>query len=439
LAGCCPSLCWDGVVTSSDTWSALLAPLRWDRRRHPYSGRREYSRAARQVLAAGERVLERGTAAERAALVRSLRTAVDRITSALQYMDDSSGIVGDDLRAVMALYARACYAAPPPAKTLATWLVALECDGPGWPEVRLADFAPALGEKGLALIASLVDARVATLDEGGWSRQEWAVRDLREQLARLSGDVDRYVAVLAEHLTHAGRYQLIAQALQENGRVEEAIDWCRRGLAARLSDPKADGLRDLLVDLLIATGASDTALQERRTEFERRPIESTYRALVATAARVDAEPGPVASWAVEVLQARVAGDPRYASSLVTVLLAQDRVDEAWAVGLDHRDVLGPSDVLTLLALRAATHPQDVVDPYRDLIEGHILASHDKWRYERALKLLTPLRAAYLALGDAAGFAGYLDALRGRHRIRPTFLRKLDAWQAGGGRPRSAAP
>jgi hypothetical protein len=111
-------------------------------------------------------------------------------------------------------------------KTLATWLVALECDGPGWPQVRLADFAPALGEKGLAVVAALVDERIRGLDEDGWHRQEWAVRDLREQLAQLSGDIDRYVAVVAEHLTHAGRYQQIAQALREAGRAGEAIDWC---------------------------------------------------------------------------------------------------------------------------------------------------------------------------------------------------------------------
>ncbi|HEX2809473.1 MAG TPA: hypothetical protein VHN80_25205, partial [Kineosporiaceae bacterium] len=368
-----------------------------------------------------------GTAAERAALVRSLRTAVDRMTSALQYLDDSSGVIGDELRAVMALYARACCAAPPPVKTLATWLVALECDGPGWPQVRLADFAPALGEKGLAVVAALVDERIRGLDEDGWHRQEWAVRDLREQLAQLSGDIDRYVAVLAEHLTHAGRYQQIAQALRQAGRAGEAIDWCRRGLAAHSSDPKADGLRDLLVDLLVDTGAPDAALQERRGEFERRPIVSTYRALVA-AAVVGAEPGPIIDWALDALRARVTAEPRHASQLVTVLLAQDRVEEAWTVGLAHRDMLGESDVLTLLALRAATHPQDVVEPYRSLIEQHILDSHDKWRYERALKLLTPLRAAHLALGDAAGFAGYLDELRDVHRIRPTFLRKLADWR-----------
>ncbi len=64
----------------------------------------------------------------------------------------------------------------------------------------------------------------------------------------------------------------------------------------------------------------------------------------------------------------------------------------------------------------------------ELVERHILDSRDTWRYERALKLLTPLRAAYLALGDNAGWTGYLDELRERHRIRPTFPRKLDARQ-----------
>jgi hypothetical protein len=64
-----------------------------------------------------------------------LRKAVDRITSALMYMDDSSGIVGDDLHGIMGLYARACAAAPPNPTGLARWLVKLQCDGPGWPSI----------------------------------------------------------------------------------------------------------------------------------------------------------------------------------------------------------------------------------------------------------------------------------------------------------------
>jgi hypothetical protein len=41
------------------------------------------------------------------------------MTIALTYLDDSSGIVGDDLQQTMDLYARACVAAPPDPKRLA--------------------------------------------------------------------------------------------------------------------------------------------------------------------------------------------------------------------------------------------------------------------------------------------------------------------------------
>jgi hypothetical protein len=51
--------------------------------------------------------------------------------------------------------------------------------------------------------------------------------------------------------------------------------------------------------------------------------------------------------------------------------------------------------------------------------------------------MTPLRAVHQALGDEAGWTQYVEGLRDRHRIRPTFLRKLDTWQAKAqGKPRA---
>jgi hypothetical protein len=63
--------------------------------------------------------------------------------------------VGDDLRTLMDLYARACRAAPPDARQLAVWLVSRQLDGPGWPAIRLKEFAEALGQRGLAEVARL--------------------------------------------------------------------------------------------------------------------------------------------------------------------------------------------------------------------------------------------------------------------------------------------
>ena len=86
----------------------LIDGLRWDRRRHPYRGRREYSQRAQAVAAAVADMIEAGDAASAGPLARR---AVERVTAALMYMDDSAGIVGDDLRTLMAVYARACRSA----------------------------------------------------------------------------------------------------------------------------------------------------------------------------------------------------------------------------------------------------------------------------------------------------------------------------------------
>src|SRR5258705_13722404 len=152
-----------------------------DRRTGPYQGRREYSQAARDLADRCAALIDAGAAAT---VVPVLRKAVDRMTTALMYMDDSSGVVGGDLQQIMELYARACIAAPQNPRRLAGWLVKLECDGPGWPRIVLRDFAPALGASGLAEVERLVADRAETADPESWTGR-FAVRDLREQLAEV--------------------------------------------------------------------------------------------------------------------------------------------------------------------------------------------------------------------------------------------------------------
>ena len=252
---------------SDDDVAVLVDRLRWDRRRNPYRGRREYSQTVRTLAEACERLIASGQPRQ---AVPVLRKAVDRITSALMYMDDSSGIAGDDLYDIMGLYARACAAAPPDPTGLAGWLVKLQCDGPGWPRIVLRDLAPALGERGIAEVERLVALRAQTVDPQSWTGS-FAVRDLREQLGEMSGDVDRYVAVLAEHPTSAVQYERISLALLEAGRRQEAIEWARRALADRPGWPHTDRLRDALVDMLLDEGDTEAAMVVRRTEFERHP------------------------------------------------------------------------------------------------------------------------------------------------------------------------
>ena len=393
----------------------LVDRLRRDRRQHPYGGRREYSQTARAVADVCERLIGSDQAAQ---AVPVLRKAVDRMTRALLYMDDSSGIIGDDLHEIMRLYARACTAAPPNPATLANWLVTLACDGPGWPRIVLRDFAGALGERGLAEVTRLVEERARTADPETWTAV-YSVRNLREQLAEVSGDLDRYVTVLAEHLDSAIQYERITHALRDADRRQDAIAWARRGLTAKPGWPHTDRLRDTLVGMLLADGQPGAATEVRRDEFARHPTATAYRAL----AEVEADdPAP---WALAILTERVARQPAYVGELLDVLSILGRHDEAWKIAQQHRTSLGDQQWLRLLEQRRTEHPEDVLTPYQDMIEQHILNSADKHRYRRAVALLPNLRDAYAKAGDQTAFAAYLENLRARHTRRPTFIKTLE--------------
>lgn len=397
----------------------MIDGLRWDRRRDPYRGRREYEARADEVAAEIDRLIKR----EAAQAVPLARRAVERVTSALLHMDDSSGIVGDRLRELMLLYAKACTAAPPDAKRLAAWLVKMRLDGPGWPETRLAEFKDALGERGLAELARLTADRRATDDPDSWAAVV-GVRDLREQLAAVSGDVDAHVAVLAEDLRGTYRYTKIVAALRAAGRDGDAERWAREGLARDKAGHQADELRDRLVDLLLDHRRGDEAIALRRAALEHRTMHIDYVALHKTAERVGQWPD-LRDSALSVIRGRAQVDRRYVTDLLNVLIGEELLDEAWSLAIAHPNDLHESEWFRLIELWEIEHPADVIAPYRELIELRLAAAGDKYRYNKAVKTIARLGEAYRRSGDENGFAGYLVDLRKRHKRKTSFLARLD--------------
>jgi hypothetical protein len=399
----------------------LIDGLRWDRRCHPYHGRREYSERAEEVCRAIGIMLSVGMAAEAVPLARR---AVERVTAALQYMDDSTGLVGDDLRALMDMYARACQEAPPDARRLAAWLVTMQLDGPGWPRIELKEFAAALGERGLAEVARLTEERRVATDPESWTAT-WGIKDLREQLAAVSGDADAHVAVLAEDLRAAYRYGEIANVLCVAGRAADAEQWARKGLAEYPAGYQTDKLRDQLADLLLDDNRGAEAVAVHREIFEQRALRQDYTNL-RTTARQAGQWDSLAGWALDLMRDRVRADSRHAGDLITVLVDEDLDDEAWATAIAHSRQVHASQWYSLVELREIDHPADVIVPYQDLIEIRMGDTGDKYRYPRAIKTIKRLGEAYYRAGDGTGFAAYLEHLRVRHKRKTSFITKLDA-------------
>jgi len=402
----------------------LINGLRRNPRTHPYHGRREYSDRAREVAAALASMLEAGRAAD---VVPLARRAVERATDGLLHIDDSSGIIGGDLRELTGLYAKACVIAPPDAAKLAAWLVASRCDGPGWPDFAVADFAPALGEAGLARLARLVEERRADGEPGSWS-VTWGVSSLRKELAALSGDVDAHLAVLAQEARSGRDYGEIVSVLRKAGRDRDAEEWARRGLAAEPLSPWADALREQLAKQLLGSGRGDEAVAMYREVFERRATHSDYLRL-RKAAEQAGRWREVRGWALDFMRERArTGKYRqvHLGELISVLLREDLAEEAWSTAAGEPDQISESQWLQLISLRESEHPADVLGPLSRLIELGVEQAGDKYRYPKAVKVLRRLREDYEHAGDAAGFGVYLAGLRERQRRKYSFIAKLDA-------------
>jgi tetratricopeptide (TPR) repeat protein len=397
----------------------LIDGLRRDRRTHPYHGRHEYSQLAREVAAACEALIE----SEPASVPALAQRAVDLVMTALMYVDDSSGMVGDDLHALMAVHARACAAAPPDPKRLAGWLGKVRLEGPGWPEFELRDYAGALGEKGRAELARLVDDRAKATEPDLLGRTPWGIRVLREQLAEISGDIDHYIAVLADDLSAASSYLKIVDALRNVGRAAEAERWARGGLG--IGNPIDQGtLRDTYVNLLLERGATDEASAMRWQLFDQHPTQTHYHDLRRTAERTGEWPG-LRDKAIGRLRDATTGQPAFANHLIGVLLDEGELDQAWQRAVEHAEGLPESRWNQLIDLRQPTHPRDVIELWQQLIQQRLDASADKYRYSKAITMLRQLRDAYRATGDALGFETYLDCLRDRHQRKTSFIAKLD--------------
>ncbi|MPY80936.1 MAG: hypothetical protein GEV04_21365 [Actinophytocola sp.] len=352
------------------------------------------------------------------------RRAVELITRALMYMDDSSGVVGDDLHAMMSVHAKACAVAPPDPKRLAAWLAKLRLDGPGWPDFELRDYAAALGEKGRHELARIVEARAATAEPDPLGGAPFGIRILREQLAEISGDVDHYVAVLANDLRGAWQYRKIVNALRDAGRPADAEAWAKHGLAEVGNPIDMDKLRDVYVDLLLERRAGEEALTVRRTTFDRNPTDTHYLQLRDTARRLDCWQN-LHKTAVGRVRDAIDTNPAYAHHLISILLDEDEPNAAWQTAVEYADAIGEHRWHELIELRQTTHPADVIEPWQTLIEQRLGTTRDKYRYGRAIKMLRRLRDAYRAVGNPDGFQTYLGELRDRHRRKTSFIAKLD--------------
>jgi hypothetical protein len=286
-------------------------------------------------------------------------------------------------------------------------------------EIDQVAYAPALREAGMASYrARLAEVRAqhgqAPSDRWASSHShEWWVLEWNERrLAVLDHDIEAIIRTHAKDCRVAAWYEDTAEAFEEIGEIDLAVDWARQGMDA---DPghQAQKCAEFWCRLL-SQHRPDDLLDARRLVFNRWPTHST-------AARLREAAGQ--TWQVHGEHVLACLEARPSDAVMFALLTLKDAHFAW--DLAHRLALDDDrDWHELIKAYEKIDPLAVLPIHTRLVEKDLLETNAK-RYRAAARRLATMRR--LAAGsDQAGHVDDLIAgLREQHRRRPRLQQEFN--------------
>ncbi|MGQ0804571.1 MAG: tetratricopeptide repeat protein [Actinomycetota bacterium] len=357
--------------------------------------------------------------------------------AAIQHIDDSDGWLSDISSRLGALHLRACEVGSPNRIELARRLADLELTSDLDAFHRgAATYAEVLGADGIAEYRRKIEPNWRGLgpETDRWSTDRFRVQEAMTGVALAVSDPDELARVKEHDLRTPDGYHEIADSLRSVGRVDDAIDWARRGLDAYASRSwQTPPLRELLAEMLRDRGDLDGAVDAFWQAFELHPSVEAYRWLLTEADRA----GHQREWkqrALKTLRVRVAErrpDDATASSIVTVtpaaalieiLLYEGDVDGAWETAT----TVGCTDRLwlTLARAREDDHPLEVIPIYERDVFAQIDTKKNQG-YRNAVKHLARIRTLSARGDEPERFERLLAEVRTRHKPKRNLMALLD--------------
>jgi len=349
---------------------------------------------------------------------RALSSAITVIARA----DDSSGIIGDACRRLLDLHPKVAAAAKVPTAKLIDWMMTFQFDGDvDYFTLDPAAYAPALGEAGMVAYRSRLMQIEAGLGQrpaeaDRWTPQhshEWFTLDWNaRRLAVLDRDVDAIIRTHARDRSVAAWLQDTAEAFNEVGQTDLAIDWAKQATDfndGHQSRRAADYWCELLDD-----HRPNESLPARLVVFRRWPSS-------ATAARLHAAAG--ASWPdyrAEVMTT-LATSPR--DAVVFALRTLKDVELAW--DLAHALALADDPTWSeLVKVYEKIDPLTVLPVLQRLVEHELVAAKAQ-NYRFAARRLAKMRRLAAGSDHAQAVDSLIAQLRETHRRRPRLLQEFD--------------
>lgn len=336
--------------------------------------------------------------------------------------DDSSGIIGDACRRLLDMHPHAAASARVAPAKLVEWMVKFKFDGDvDYFTIDPVAYATALAEIGLRDYRQRLDAIRADLGPAPAASDRWSVPDRHERwvldwndrrLAVLDRNVDAIIRTHARDRKVAAWLHDTAQAVEEIGEIDLAIDWARQA-ADHDSGHQALKAADYWCELLERHRPSDLVAARRET-FQRWPS-------ATSAARLHRAAG--ASWHEhhdKVLVA-LAASPDQAVLFAIGTLNDPHLawQQAHTLGLDDDHVWAE-----LVKAYEPVDPVAVLPIHQRLVENHLVHA-DANLYRLAARCLAKMRILANGTVHADTVDALIAGLRETHRRRPRLQREFN--------------
>ncbi|GAB7145908.1 DUF6880 family protein [Mycobacterium riyadhense] len=336
--------------------------------------------------------------------------------------DDSSGIIGDACRRLLDLHPKLAAAANVAAAKLIDWMMTFQFDGDvDYFTLDPVAYAPALGEAGmityrrqLMQIEADLGQRPSQADRRAsrhsheWFTIEWNAR----RLAVLDRDIDAIIATHARDRRVAAWLQETAEAFEEIGQTDLAIDWAKQ--ATDFDDGHQSRRAADYWCSLLDQHRPHEALHARVRVFRRWPSATTAAHLRAAAG---------ASW------------PDYRAEVTTTLAAHPRhavmfalhtlkdVEFAW--DLAHSMALADDPTWSeLVKAYERIDPLAVLPVLQRLVEGELVVARPQ-NYRLAARRLAKMRRLAAGSDHAQAVDTVVAQLRETHSRRPRLQQEFN--------------
>lgn len=385
---------------------------------HRWSAANAHGRDMHEAIDILEQDAEAGPAERYAVTHKALASAIKVIARA----DDSSGIIGDACRRLLDLHPRAAAAARIKPSKLIDWMIKFQFDDNDvdYFELDIAAYADALGDAGVAAYRDRLADIEASLGprpsrEDRWQSSHshaWFTLDWNaKRLAVFDRDVDAIIRTHAGDRKVAAWFQDTAEAFEEIGEYDLAVDWARQATEFGLGHQSVTASR-YWAKLLEAHRPADS-LAARVFLFRRWPNSSTATDLHRAAgddwpahrnevmATLSRQPYDAVTFTLRTL-----GDAQAAWDLAHDLCLDD--DPGWAALIEVYEEIDPLAVL----------------PVHERLVRSALTNTGAEHYRRAAVRLARMRTLAAGTVEAPSVDNLVAELREEHKRRPRLQQEF---------------